>query len=313
MSKDLNIQNNSLYNNRLVRRFCQLYSKPQLSSITESSTTITKPTRAKKDHLLICYAVAGYPDIKTTKEIVSAMIRSGADIIEIGLPFSDPIADGPIIQEASFISLAHGITPNKGLEIVKDIRKEFSKTPIVIMTYSNILVKAGLRKFMRKARQSGVDGFIIPDMPIEESDEYVKEASKLNLATIFLVTPNTNQKRLRSIASRSSGFLYLVSVYGITGIRKSFDEYTATYIKNTKRILGSSVPLAVGFGISNPSHAKFMIRAGADAIIVASAIINIIESYVNRRDNKNKNKEEMLKAVRTFVSNIKKSCIQINS
>src|SRR4051794_34061854 len=111
-----NIQNSNLQNNRLVKKFCELYSKSQSSSITWAPSPISKPSGGKKEHLLICYAVAGYPDIKTTKEIVSAMIESGADIIEIGLPFSDPIADGPIIQEASFIALTHGIIPDKALE-----------------------------------------------------------------------------------------------------------------------------------------------------------------------------------------------------
>jgi tryptophan synthase alpha chain len=301
-----NIQNNNLQDNRLVKKFCELYSKSQSSSVTYYLSPASKSLGVKKEHLLICYAVAGYPDIKTTKDIVSAMIESGADIIEIGLPFSDPIADGPMIQEASFIALTHGITPDKALEIVKDIRQEFPNIPIVAMTYSNILLKVGFRKFMRKAKQSGIDGFILPDMPIEESHKYVKEASRLNLATIFLVSPNTNEERIRSIASKSSGFLYLVSVFGTTGIRKSFEDSTAKYVKDTKKIVGSSIPIAVGFGISNRSHAKFMINAGADAVIVASAIINIIKSYTDRKAN-NKKKEEMLKEVRIFVSSMKKS------
>jgi tryptophan synthase alpha chain len=304
-----NIQNNNLQDNRLVKKFCESYSKTWLSSIKSASSPTFKPLQVKKEHLLICYAVAGYPDIKTTKEIIFAMIESGADIIEIGLPFSDPIADGPIIQEASFIALTHGIIPDKALRIVKDIRKEFPNTPIVAMTYSNILYKAGFSKFLRKAKKSGIDGIILPDMPFEESDKYVNEASGLNLATIFLASPNTSEERLRSIASRSSGFLYLVSVYGTTGIRKSFEYSTAEYVKNAKKIVGSSIPIAVGFGISNPSHVKFMIDAGADAVIVASAIINIMKEYIDGRDN-NKTNEEMLNNVRNFVSSMKKSCTQ---
>ena len=268
---------------------------------------LPKSSRKQKNHLLICYAVAGYPDIKTTKEIISTMIQAGADIIEIGIPFSDPIADGPIIQEASFISLTNGITPDKSLEIAKDIRKEFPKTPIVLMTYSNILIKAGLSKFIKNAKQCGVDGFILPDMSIEESDKYVKEASQLNLATIFLVSPNTNEERLRSIASKSSGFLYLISTYGTTGIRNSFDLSCASYIKNSKRVVGSSLPIAVGFGISKPEHAKFMIKAGADAIIVASAIINMMKIYASDRKNAKK-KKEMLKDISNFVSIMKNAC-----
>jgi tryptophan synthase alpha chain len=298
--------NNNLQDNRLVEKFRELYSASELKTPSPSPSS-SKSSRKQKDHLLICYAVAGYPDIKTTKEIISTMIRAGADIIEIGIPFSDPIADGPIIQEASFISLTNGITPDKSLEIAKDIRKEFPKTPIVLMTYSNILIKAGLSKFIKNAKQCGVDGFILPDMSIEESDKYVKEASQLNLATIFLVSPNTNEERLRSIASKSSGFLYLISTYGTTGIRNSFDLSCASYIKNSKRVVGSSLPIAVGFGISKPEHAKFMIKAGADAIIVASAIINMMKIYASDRKNAKK-KKEMLKDISNFVSIMKNAC-----
>jgi tryptophan synthase alpha chain len=232
------------------------------------------------------------------------MIQAGADIIEIGVPFSDPIADGPIIQEASYLALQKGITPDKSLEIAKDIRKEFPKIPIVLMTYSNILSRAGFNKFIKKAKQCGVDGFILPDMSIEESCKYVKEASQLNLATIFLASPNTKKERLLAIASKSSGFLYLVSVYGTTGIRKSFEDSTASYIKNTKRTIGSSLPVAVGFGISKPEHVKFMINAGADAIIVASAIIKVYTSDIKNT----KKKKEMMKSVSNFVSSMKSAC-----
>jgi tryptophan synthase alpha chain len=272
--------NNNLQDNRLVEKFRELYSASELKTPSPSPSS-SKSSRKQKDHLLICYAVAGYPDIKTTKEIISTMIQAGADIIEIGIPFSDPIADGPIIQEASFISLTNGITPDKSLEIAKDIRKEFPKTPIVLMTYSNILIKAGLSKFIKNAKQCGVDGFILPDMSIEE--------------------------RLRSIASKSSGFLYLISTYGTTGIRNSFDLSCASYIKNSKRVVGSSLPIAVGFGISKPEHAKFMIKAGADAIIVASAIINMMKIYASDRKNAKK-KKEMLKDISNFVSIMKNAC-----
>src|SRR5215211_4180133 len=165
----------------------------------------------KNESALICYALAGYPDIRTTKAIISTMVDAGADIIEIGIPFSDPIADGPIIQEASFVALSKGMTPNKSLQIVKDIRSKFSEIPIILMTYSNILVKAGVGDFIRKAGQSGADGFILPDMPIEESSDYINEATRWNLATIFLASPNTEEGRLREIASKSRGFLYLIS------------------------------------------------------------------------------------------------------
>ncbi len=256
----------------------------------------------KNESALICYALAGYPDIKTTKEIISTMVDAGADIIEIGIPFSDPIADGPTIQEASYNALVKGITPQKSLDIIHDIKKIYPQLPLVAMTYSNILVRVGFSKFMQEAKQCGIDGFILADMPIEESEEYIKEASNLGLATIFMVSPNTKEQRIKSIASKSSGFLYVVSVIGITGMRESFEKYTANNITKVKEIIANSgIPVAVGFGISNPSHCKYMINAGADAIIVASAIINIIEHY--RED-----KKRMLQELQSFVLSMKNAC-----
>ena len=256
----------------------------------------------KNESALICYALAGYPDIITTKEIISTMVDAGADIIEIGIPFSDPIADGPVIQEASYNALVKGITPPKSLDIIHDIKKIYPQLPLVAMTYSNILIRVGFNKFMQEAKRCGIDGFILADMPIEESEEYIKEASNLGLATIFMVSPNTKEQRIKSIASKSSGFLYVVSVIGITGMRESFEKYTANNITKVKEIIGDSdIPVAVGFGISTPSHCKFMINAGADAIIVASAIINTIEHY--RAD-----REKMLQELRSFVSSMKDAC-----
>jgi len=195
----------SLGNNRLNRKFQELSEKNEAA--------------------LICYVVAGYPNIPTTNEILSSIVKGGADVIEIGIPFSDPIADGPTIQEASYRALLAGVTPEKSLEISKNIRKKYPSLPVVILTYSNILQRAGFEYFMKKSKECGVDGFILPDMAIEESDKYVMEASQLDLATIFLASPNTTPGRLEAILARTSGFMYVVSVYGITGQGKSFEDY----------------------------------------------------------------------------------------
>jgi tryptophan synthase alpha chain len=171
------------------------------------------------------------------------------------------------------------------------------------MTYSNILLKAGFENFMMKSKQSGIDGFILPDMTIEESNCYIKQASRLGLATIFLASPNTSKERLNAIMNRSSGFVYLVSIYGTTGTRKSIEDYTLRAIRNTKRIAGTRLPVAVGFGITKPSHVRFMIEAGADAVIVGSAIINKIKSSNNRNG-----KREMLNRLGSYITQMKRAC-----
>jgi tryptophan synthase alpha chain len=230
----------------------------------------------KGEGALICYVVAGYPDTGTSEQIINALVKGGADIIEIGIPFSDPLADGPTIQAASNMALSKGMTPEKALQLVRSIRKQHPSLPLVAMTYSNILVRAGMEKFLTRSKQFGLDGFVLPDMPVEEGHTYSTTASKLNLATVYLVSPNTPKARLLKLVASSSGFLYVVSVYGITGARNSFQKYTLNTISAVKQVAGGKIPVAVGFGISRPAQARSMIAAGAEAIIVGSAIINKI-------------------------------------
>lgn len=255
----------------------------------------------RNERALICYVVAGYPDIDTTERIVNTLVSAGADIIEIGIPFSDPIADGPIIQEASYNALVRGITPEKCLNLAHRIRKRFPDLPILVMTYSNILLKKGFKKFMIRSKRLGIDGFILPDMTVEESDCYIKHASRLGLVTIFLVSPNTSAQRMNNIINRSSGFVYVVSVYGITGTRASFEGYTLYAIKQTKRIVESRLPVVVGFGITKPSHVRSMIKAGADAVIIGSAIVKKVKS--NRSNHK-----KMLERLHSYVTEMKRAC-----
>jgi tryptophan synthase alpha chain len=167
------------------------------------------------------------------------------------------------------------------------------------MTYSNILVRAGVEKFMSQAKSCGIDGFILPDMPVEEAEVYLTGASKFGLATVFLASPNTSEKKLQKIVESTSGFLYLVSVFGITGARKSFENYTLEAVKNAKQATGGKVPVAAGFGISTPAHAKFMIGAGADAVIVGSAIVDRIGKSSGKR---------MLSGLQEFARSMKKAC-----
>ena len=256
----------------------------------------------KEEKALICYIVGGYPDAKTSKEIIKTLIESGADIIEIGIPFSDPMADGPTIQKASSIALSKGITPSTCFEIVNDLKKTFIETPFLFMTYSNIVFSNNLKNFLTLAKKNNIDGFIIPDLNVEESQEYVRLANKLGLATVFLSAPNTPKKRLLEIASVSTGFVYMVSVFGITGTRFNFEKYTFDAVSKTKEIINRfKIPLAVGFGISNPGDAENMLRSGADGIIIGSSLMKLI------MDNEN-DKEKMLSYLSKFISELKAIC-----
>ena len=256
----------------------------------------------KREKALICGIVGGYPDINTSKEIVKTIIDSGADILEIGIPFSDPMADGPTIQNASLKALANGVTPLNCFDIVKDIKKNYKNTPILSMTYSNIVFSNNLKNFLKSAKKNEIDGFIIPDLNVEEADEYIRLTKQLDLSTIFLSAPNTSKKRLIEIASSSTGFVYMVSVFGITGSRQNFERYTFEAVSKTKEIISKfNVPLAVGFGISNPKDAKNMLKSGADGIIIASSIMKLI------MENEN-NKDQMLLKLGSFIKDLKSIC-----
>src|ERR687890_867323 len=256
----------------------------------------------KREKALICGIVGGYPDIGTSKEIIKTIIDSGADVIEIGIPFSDPMADGPTIQTASLKASSNGVTPLKCFNIVKEMKKNYKNTPFLSMTYSNIVFSNNLKKFLESAKKNEIDGFIIPDLNVEEAEEYVRLTKQLDLATVFLSAPNTSKKRLIEIASSSSGFVYMVSVFGITGTRQNFEKYTFKAVSMTKEIITKfKVPLAVGFGISNTKDAKNMLKSGADGIIIASSIMKLIME--NEHD-----KDQMLLKLGSFIKDLKSIC-----
>ena len=223
--------------------------------------------KKKKERALIAYIMAGFPNEKTTMSAVKGLVKGGADIIEIGYPFSDPIADGPVIQNASTVSLNYGTKLDKFFQIIKKIRKE-TDIPLVLMTYTNILYKKGFDKFMQKAKSVGIDGFILPDMSIEESKDYLAAARKNHLDTIFLISPNTTTERIKKILKDTSGFLYLVSIFGTTGMQTKIQKYTVDAIKKTKKIVNKRIPIGIGFGVNTPNDARKYLSLGIDAIIV---------------------------------------------
>ncbi len=224
---------------------------------------------------LIGYVTAGDPEPQCTPKIAEALIRGGVDILELGLPFSDPIADGPTIQAASVRALNAGTTPRKVLEIAKAIR-QVHDMPVVVMTYYNPVFRMGLDNFFSLAKSCLVDGVIVPDLPVEEASDYKQAANAYAVDTIFLAAPSTSTQRLRNIIKCTSGFLYLVSHFGVTGAKAAVEESTIRLIKQVLPYTSGHVPLAVGFGVSKPEHARCIIKAGADGVIVGSAFVNII-------------------------------------
>jgi len=232
--------------------------------------------QSRGEGALIGYVMAGDPSPEQTLLIADALVRGGVDVLELGLPFSDPIADGPTIQAASVRALAAGTTPRMVLEMAREIKCKHD-TPIVVMTYYNPVFKMGIQRFVNLAKACLVDGLIVPDLPVEEAADYVEKAKKNDVDTIFLAAPSTSKERLQKIVTCSSGFLYLVSHFGVTGEQKKIADSTLQLIKRVLPFTKGRVPLAVGFGVSKPEHARSIIGAGADGVIVGSALVNVIQ------------------------------------
>jgi len=222
---------------------------------------------------LVTYLMAGDPDGPRSAEYALACIRGGADVVELGIPFSDPIADGPVIQAAGQRALAAGMTPIGVLEVVRGIRKE-SDVPIALMTYLNPVLAAGEQRFCQAAKEAGVDGLIVPDLPIEEAAPLGKVAEDAGIDLIQLVAPSTSVERAERIASASRGFLYVVARYGTTGVQDDIPEDLPEMLRAFKEV--SHLPLAVGFGVSTAEHVKQLHGAGADGVVVGSALVRAV-------------------------------------
>jgi tryptophan synthase alpha chain len=229
----------------------------------------------------IPFTVAGDPDFETSIEIVKKFVDSGADALEIGFPFSDPVADGPSVQAADIRSLNSGMSIKMCFEFIKEIRK-FTSIPIGILVYYNLIYKMGLEEFYQKAMESGVNGVLAADLPPEEASDAVAMAKNKNINQIFMVAQTTSNERIMEIVKMCSGFLYVVAVMGVTGARSDIEKSTVDLIKRVKN--HTDLPLAVGFGISKPEHVNHVIKAGSNGAIVASAIIDIITKNINDMD-----------------------------
>lgn len=231
------------------------------------------------------YFPLGYPDLDTSIDVIEALAKNGADLIEVGLSFSDPLADGPVIQHATQIALEKGITVKKSLAAVAELRKRGVDIPLILMGYYNPMLAYGLEKFVRDAKEAGADGFIIPDLPLEEAEEFQSmliagrvdgdalSPSYRDLPLIQMLAPTSPNERMESIARNAKGFIYLVSVTGVTGARTAISDGLGDLIARVRE--HTSAPVCVGFGISTPEQAK-QVGALADGVIVGSACVRTI-------------------------------------
>jgi len=219
----------------------------------------------------IAFLTAGDPDYETSLANFRAVIEAGADLIEVGIPFSDPIAEGPVIQEADIRALSSGMTTDKVFQLVKDLRKDYD-LPIVFMTYANPVYHYGADKFFKNASEAGADGIIIPDCPFEERGEFEDSAAEYGMDFISMIAP-TSEDRIKTIASQAKGFIYVVSSLGVTGVRSSITTDLDSIIKLIKE--ATDTPAAIGFGISTPEQAATMSKK-ADGVIVGSAMVRIV-------------------------------------
>jgi tryptophan synthase alpha chain len=231
--------------------------------------------RAEGSALLMPYTPVGFPDLPTSEEVILNLVAGGADIIEIGIPFSDPLADGPTVQRASQVALSHGVSLTDGLALVDRLRSIHGVTiPLLFMGYYNPILQYGIEKFAAEATRVGLDGVIVPDLPVEESDDLWTALRAHGRDLVFLVAPTSTDERLLQITERASGFIYCVSLTGVTGSRSELPDLRPYLSRIRER---TDLPLAIGFGISTPDHVR-QVAAVADGAAVGSAVISAIEA-----------------------------------
>lgn len=228
--------------------------------------------RSNNKTALMPYLMAGYPDIETSLELLIAVAEAGADLIEFGIPYSDPLADGPTIQAAAEHALGNNINTDIVFELVKRAREKV-QTPIVLMTYYNTIYRYGLERFAKNAAEAGANGVISPDLPPEEAGPWKEATAEHNLATVMLAAPTSNNERLKLVAEASQGFVYCVSLTGVTGARTQLPSNLTDFINRVRSV--TDKPLAVGFGIARPEQAE-QVAGVADGVIIGSALVSLI-------------------------------------
>ncbi|KAI3668087.1 hypothetical protein L6452_43162 [Arctium lappa] len=272
---------------------------PPMASLSVASSTLGLSetfSKLKKEGkvALIPFITAGDPDLATTAEALKVLDSCGSDIIELGVPYSDPLADGPVIQAAATRALARGTNFDSILEMLNKVVPQLS-CPIALFTYYNPILKRGVEKFMITVKEVGIHGLVVPDVPLEETEILRREASKHKIELVLLTTPTTPRERMKSIVEATEGFLYLVSSIGVTGARGTVSAKVQSLLQEIKA--ESSKPVAVGFGISKPEHVKQVVGWGADGVIVGSAIVKILGEA--------KSPEEGLKELAEFTKSLK--------
>jgi tryptophan synthase alpha chain len=247
--------------------------------IQSLNDSIEMPLTFYKHPAMVAYVTCGDPDMATTREIVLAAIDAGADVIELGVPFSDPVADGPVIQRASERALKHGTSLAQVLTLAAEIRERAQSTGLIVFSYLNPILRMGMEKFCKVARAAGVDGALVTDLPVEEAGEYLRAMHEHDLSPVFLAAPTSPDERLRRIAAASKGFVYAVSRTGVTGQRQQLAEDAQKLVKRLRRV--TKLPIALGFGIST-SEQFAEVAEFADAVVVGSAIVETIERNPGR-------------------------------
>ena len=253
--------------------------------------------KRKKQGALVAFTVIGDPNYNASLQIIKKIIDSGVDILELGLPFSDPIADGKTIQAADMRALKAGINTDKAFSIIKEVRKYNLKIPIGLLVYGNMIYQRGISKFYSDAKKSGVDSVLVADVPIEESNECIRAAKNSKIDTVFIVSPLTSNNRIKEIVNKTTGFVYAVSRLGVTGVRATLQDSTLELIRRIRKY--TKKPLCVGFGISKPEHVRAVIKAGSDGAIVGSAVVDLIEKNAS-------NKNTMLGKIENYIKSLKK-------
>ncbi len=257
-----------------------------------------KRLKKKNETALIPYIMAGDPDLATTKTLILEMEKAGSDLIELGAPFSDPLADGPVIQKAALRSLANRTSVADVLGLVADVRKT-SSIPLILMTYYNLIFKYGEERFVHDAVAAGLDGLILPDLPPEEAGTLMLPAKKEGLDTIFLIAPTSTEDRIKLVAKATQGFVYYVSLTGVTGSTLAVQNSIKDALLRIKPV--TDKPVAVGFGISSPDQAAQVAMWGADGVIVGSALVRVIEENIGN--------EELVSRVVAFVKALKQGVL----